>query len=80
MPRFPFRPGTTYVVLVAPELVASGESGRVDPDGFVEMAIDRPARAGGDPARVVAVQPTAHDLAPQPSAVLRLVLRFDERG
>ena len=75
VPRFPFRPGTTYVILVAPELVASGESGRVDPDGFVEMAIDRPARAGGNPARVVAVQPTAHTL---PRNHLRFYVSFSD--
>jgi hypothetical protein len=75
VPRFPFRPGTTYVVLVAPELVPSGERGRVDPDGFVEMAIECPARTGGTPARVVAVQPTAHTL---PRNHLRFYVSFSD--
>ncbi len=60
---------------MAPELVAAVGSGRVDPDGFVEMAIDRPARTGGDPAHVVAVQPTAHTL---PRNHLRFYVSFSD--
>jgi hypothetical protein len=75
VPRFRFRPGITYRILLAPELVASGRSGAVDPDGFVELAIDRPARHHGNPARVVAVQPTARTL---PRNHLRFYVSFSD--
>ena len=75
VPRFPFRLGSTYVILVAPDLVPSGASGRVDPDGFVEMAIEYPARTDGTPARVVAVQPTADTL---PRNHLRFYVSFSD--
>jgi hypothetical protein len=75
VPRFPFRPGTTYRILVAPELAASLRSGSVDPDGFLELTIDRPARDHGNPARVVGVQPTARTL---PRNHLRFYVSFSD--
>jgi len=75
VPRFPFRNGTTYRILLAPELVASGRSRPVDPDGFVELTIGRPARDHGTPACVVAVQPTARTL---PRNHLRFYVSFSD--
>src|SRR5205807_2118146 len=75
VPRFPFRPGTTYRILLAPELVASARGGRGDPDGFVELVIDRPARNHGTPARIVGVQPTARTL---PRNHLRFYVSFSD--
>jgi hypothetical protein len=75
VPRFPFRHATTYRVLVAPELVVPLRSGHVDPDGFVELVIDRPARNHANPARVVAVQPTARTL---PRNHLRFYVSFSD--
>ncbi len=73
VPRFPFRPGTTYRMLLAPELVESCRGGAVDADGFVELSIDRPARSLAEPARVIAVHPTARTL---PRNHLRFYVSF----
>jgi hypothetical protein len=75
VPRIPFRLGTTYRMLLEPALVASIQSGRIDPDGFVELVIERPARELGEPARVVAVQPTARTL---PRNHLRFYVSFSD--
>jgi hypothetical protein len=75
VPRFPFRHGTTYRIHLAPELVASGRSGPVDPDGFVVLAIDRPARPHVNAARVGGVQPTARTL---PRNHLRFYVSFSD--
>jgi hypothetical protein len=72
-PRFPFRPGTTYLLLVAPEVVPPTPNDRVDPDGFMELLIERPARSHRSPAQVVTVQPTARVL---PRNHLRFYVTF----